>query len=452
MKDEDRDPLPAYAKSSTLPILETETSARHSRLLFRVVFTLFVFAPFALVFIPWQQSVTGRGRVIAFDPTQRPQTITARVSGQIVKWYVNEGDHVEAGADLADIEDNDPELSRRLREQKKILQDRYQEGEQEISQQGKVVERQKASLAASLTAARFGIAAQKQTVKSRERAWDAGVTLLDREQKEYEIIDQVVKKGNRPEIDLIRQKAARDRATAEVERLKAEIENGVAGVSEREAQMIQAEATGLRLIAEAERDFNRIQQSLFNVEREIHEIDTRIERFAARHVKAPCAGTILRIDANASQGGAYVKEGDSLAVFVPDVTSKMVVELFVDGVDLPLIVKDDRGAFPHVRLQFEGWPAVQFVGWPSAARGTFGGRVMLVDSTDNGKGQFRVLVESDKLTPDDEDWPAQQFLRQGNEAIGWIFLNRVTLGWEVWRRLNGFPPVVAPSEPGKSKK
>jgi hypothetical protein len=43
-----------------------------------------------------------------------------------------------------------------------------------------------------------------------------------------------------------------------------------------------------------------------------------------------------------------------------------------------------------------------------------------------------------------DTWPDQQMLRQGNQAIGWVFLNRVPLGYEIWRRLNGFPPVLAP--------
>jgi hypothetical protein len=74
-----------------------------------------------------------------------------------------------------------------------------------------------------------------------------------------------------------------------------------------------------------------------------------------------------------------------------------------------------------------------------------------MDPTDNGKGQFRVLVEPDKLFPDDEDWPSQSYLRQGNQAVGWIFLNRVTIGWELWRRFNGFPPVIAPEDPDRKK-
>ncbi|MEM7457372.1 MAG: toxin secretion protein, partial [Planctomycetota bacterium] len=92
--------------------------------------------------------------------------------------------------------------------------------------------------------------------------------------------------------------------------------------------------------------------------------------------------------------------------------------------------------------QFEGWPAVQFAGWPSVAVGTFGGVVASVDATDNGKGQFRVLV-----TPGDAEWPSDRYLRQGVRANGWVMLREVSLGYEIWRQLNGFPVIVSSGEP-----
>ena len=111
----------------------------------------------------------------------------------------------------------------------------------------------------------------------------------------------------------------------------------------------------------------------------------------------------------------------------------IVAELFVDGNDLPLVREGDR-----VRLQFEGWAAIQFVAYPKAAAGTFGGVVYLVDPTANEKGDFRILVRPDA---EDEPWPAQDRLRQGVRAQGWVILPKpVTMGWEIWRQLNGFPP------------
>ena len=32
-------------------------------------------------------------------------------------------------------------------------------------------------------------------------------------------------------------------------------------------------------------------------------------------------------------------------------------------------------------------------------------------------------------------------------ANGWVLLDEVGLGYELWRRLNGFPPVVSMEEP-----
>ena len=103
-----------------------------------------------------------------------------------------------------------------------------------------------------------------------------------------------------------------------------------------------------------------------------------------------------------------------------------------------------------VRLQFEGWPAIQFIGWPSVARGTFGGEVVLIDPTDDGTGRFRVLIapRPDVVNDGREivEWPGPQWLRQGVQVNGWVLLQRVPLWYEIWRQLNGFPPAL-PADP-----
>jgi hypothetical protein len=170
------------------------------------------------------------------------------------------------------------------------------------------------------------------------------------------------------------------------------------------------------------------------------ELEGKLAKQHNQIVTAPRDGTIVRLLAN--EGGAIVKEGDPLFVLVPEAADR-AVELYVSGNDAPLISPGR-----HVRLQFEGWPAVQFAGWPSVAVGTFGGEVVNVDATDNGKGQFRILV----LPDSGSDWPSERYLRQGVRANGWVLLNQVTLGYELWRQLNGFPPVVAQEEPKDQKK
>lgn len=153
-------------------------------------------------------------------------------------------------------------------------------------------------------------------------------------------------------------------------------------------------------------------------------------QFQSRTILAPRDGIILRL--HAYDNAQMLKEGDPLFTIVPETTDR-AVELWIDGNDVPLLTLNRE-----VRLQFEGWPAVQFAaGWPHAAMGTFPGKVAAIDATDNGKGQFRVLIRPENP----EDWPEERFLRQGVRANGWVLLNQVALGYELWRQLNGFPPV-----------
>jgi biotin carboxyl carrier protein len=242
-----------------------------------------------------------------------------------------------------------------------------------------------------------------------------------------------------------------DRAQTDTDKADAEIQRSLATLLTQEALLLQADANGLSAIAVARSNLRKAEQNLFTVERDIQDIDNRIERFKARNVVAPCDGFVYRVAANVGQGGQYVKEGDDLCTIVPD-TNDRVVELFLDGLDAPLVLAfaNRTGRMPHVRLQFEGWPAIQFSGWPELAIGTFGGKVRQVDSAATDVGKFRALVEPESRLEGDA-WPDAEFLRQGNQAVGWVFLNRVPLGYEIWRRLNGFPPVLAPSPKGGDK-
>jgi hypothetical protein len=173
---------------------------------------------------------------------------------------------------------------------------------------------------------------------------------------------------------------------------------------------------------------------------EMQRTEVRVARQATQTLRAPRDGTVLRL--LAQPGGELLKAGDPIASFVP-ATLNLVAELWMNGNDIPLIHSGDR-----VRLQFEGWPAIQFAGWPSVAVGTFGGRVLLVDATDNGMGKFRILVEPDSK---DEPWPSNTYLRQGVRTNGWVLLRQVSLGYELWRQFNGFPPTVDPQMGAEGK-
>lgn len=201
-------------------------------------------------------------------------------------------------------------------------------------------------------------------------------------------------------------------AALDVDRNRQLLAEGLAARRDLEQAQIRvadAEAT----LAEARAGLNRI--------------DTELSRQSAQVVRAPRDGQVQQI--NAAAGGALISEGTVLAVVAPERTAR-AVELFIDGRDVPLV---ERGR--PVRLEFEGFPAVQFSGWPSVAQGVFDGRVRTVDPTARPDGTFRVLVEP----TDQAAWPDTRFVRQGSQVLGWIQGRTVSVGYELWRQLNDFP-------------
>jgi multidrug resistance efflux pump len=163
---------------------------------------------------------------------------------------------------------------------------------------------------------------------------------------------------------------------------------------------------------------------------ELTRVDVNVSRQSVQIVRAPRDGVIQRV--NAGDSATFVSAGQAVASFVPDDVDR-AVELFIDGRDVALVRAGDP-----VRLQFEGWPVVQVSGWPSVAVGTFSGRVVAIDPSAQTGGRFRVLVAEDPAaaTP----WPATDFVRFGSGARGWILLDTVSVGYEIWRQLNNFPP------------
>jgi adhesin transport system membrane fusion protein len=130
--------------------------------------------------------------------------------------------------------------------------------------------------------------------------------------------------------------------------------------------------------------------------------------------------------------GMLIKAGNPIAIFAPDVETP-AVELWIDGNDASMLIPGQTA-----ELQFEGWPAIQIAGWPSVAIGTFKGTVHLVDQASSHGGKFRVL-----LVPS-SNWPSQNVLRLGVHAKGYIKLRSSFVFKEIWRQLNGFPPVLEP--------
>ncbi len=307
-----------------------------AKLLSRLVLVFILFMLIFFIAIPWQQTSSGTGKVIAYLPQDRVQNVHATVSGRIKQWFVKEGSFVKKGDPIIEIVDIDPNYMSRL-------------------------------------------TTEYNAVKSQ---YEAAVTVVKTAKFDYDRQTDLYAKGISSRKDM-------EQAT----------------IAFKNAQSAEAQALA---------NYTQMQ--------------SKVTRQQSQLVNAPADGTIVRLLIGTSS--VFVNQGQIVAIFVPK-SDKLSAQIFIRGYDLPLVYEGRK-----VRLQFEGWPAIQFSGWPSIAVGTFGGVVSFVDQTANPDGLFRVIIVPEK----DENWPESKYIRQGTRVNGWILLNQVALGYELWRQFNGFPP------------
>jgi multidrug efflux pump subunit AcrA (membrane-fusion protein) len=194
----------------------------------------------------------------------------------------------------------------------------------------------------------------------------------------------------------------------------------------------------------------KVQQMTVSLEEarsEFNQAETALSRQGSQLVVAPRNGTIIHVEAGDT--ATIVNAGQPLATFMPADTER-AVEIMIDGRDIGLVHPGRQ-----VRLQFEGWPAFQFSGRPDLAVGTFRGEVVFVEPSARLDGRFRVLVKEPLNSEDclesevingiprmgECGWPPESFVRLGATVRGWILLETVPLGFELWRLLNSFPPI-----------
>lgn len=427
------------AWDNTLPVITLTETTDFARTFARKLLWLLLIVIACLAITPWQQNIQGTGRVIAYAAQDRQQTIEATTEGRVATWFVQEGMEVKTGDLMGEINDYDPNILSRIQEEMRTLDQRIltiRSRIQALEAQTSLAEKsgEMAALAADarirmaeerLNAARHQVEAATASYETAKLNYERQSALeqkglASRRNFELSLLDFTQKKTDRNRSD-----AAYNAALSEIDAIRAD------------KQKILADAGSS--LEKSRSELAKSREELLYAETDRLKLETRQARQKSQQIIAPRDGTILRLIAN--PGAEVVKPGDALAILIPS-TRQRAVELWIDGNDAPLITQGKK-----VRLQFEGYPAIQFSGWPETAVGTFGGYVSLMDSTDNGKGDFRILILPDQK---DEAWPDERFLRQGVRVNGWILLNNVRLGYEIWRNFNGFPPLIQP-HPSASK-
>lgn len=400
-----------------------------------VIFVLFLF-------LPWQQNIRGKGKLTALNPRNRPQLVQSAIAGRISDWHIFEGDYVNKGDTLltiTEIKDKyfDPNLVPRIREQLEAKKNAAEAKDNKIL----ALNRQIVALEKAVDAK---IAQAKNKLKQSKLKLEADSLAFLAEQVNYENAKSVFERNkNRfeagnitltkfQEIENKFQMSGAKVLKVENEWLqrKAELANATLELASIDAEYSDKISKAQSNLNETIASRNETQAQIVKMENELTNVLVRQSQY---QIIAPQSGYVVQ--AIKVGIGETIKEGDAVATILPQ-SDDMAFEMYVKAMDIPLIEKNRK-----VRVEFDGWPALQFSGWPNASFGTFGGIVAIIDRVESKNGMFRIIVKPD---PDDEKWP--ELLRIGSAAKGWVMLNNVPIWYEIWRNMNGFPPTMYENE------
>ena len=389
-----------------------------------------------LAFLPWTQNIRAKGLVTTLSQEQRPQELNTVLAGKVLKWYVKEGDFVQTGDTILQlgevkVEYFDPQLLSRTQEQINAKQ----QANQGYENKAKTAETQVSALTESkalkleqlenkisqqylklqsdstdLIAVNNEYSVSKRQIEAAKLMLDSGViSLTDFEKRKLSFQNSIAKRIG-TESKFLQSKQELRNLFIE----KNSIEQDYKDKISKAAGDIYSSRSN---IASGVADVSKLQNQYSNY-------DIRRQLY---YITAPQEGQIRA--AKKAGIGEMVKEGEMIVEIVPT-NATHAIELFIEPMDLPLISKGQK-----VRFIFDGFPAIVFSGWPNANYGTFGGKVSAIETSVSSNGKFRILVVEDA---NEKSWPKQ--LSIGSGANGIALLKDVSIWYELWRNINGFPP------------
>lgn len=396
----------------------------------------FAITGFLILFLPWTQNITSKGYLTTLKPDQRPQTIQSPIPGRIEKWYVQEGDYVNKGDTILFISEIkneylDPKLVERTGQQIRAKESSV------ISYEGKVkaLNSQIAALAneraLKLEQSKNKLLQSKLKVKSDSIDFEAAKTNLEIAQRQYDRILQLQTEGLKAMTDVEEKRLKLQETQAKLISQENKVLAARNAVLNAQVEINRVMAEYTDKIAKARGDMFTAQSNQYDSEAQVTKLENEFTNYQMRndlyYIRAPQNGYINK----AIQGGIgeTFKEGDRLVGIMPS-DIDLAVETYVEPLDLPLLHLGEK-----VRIQFDGWPAIVFSGWPNVSYGTYGGKVVAIESFISENGLYRVL-----LAPDSDDYPWPEAIRVGSGANTIALLDDVPIWYELWRQLNGFPP------------
>jgi multidrug efflux pump subunit AcrA (membrane-fusion protein) len=388
------------------------------------------------LFLPWTQNISASGTVTTLYQSQRPQQINSIIPGRIVKWWVKEGDFVKKGdtiLQLADIKDDylDPNLVERTQEQLTAKKQKITFYNQKIAATESQVLAMKRGLDLKISSLENKLQQLNRKVLSDSAEMiaaeiDHGIALqqLDRAKQMY-------KDGIIALVEYERRNNQYNKALAVMTEKRQKFQNTIQDlvICRIEINSERQETADKVFKAESEIASARgeVAATDVDVSKNTNQLANYIIRGSQRWLIAPQNGQVIK--AKRAGINEIVKDGDMIVEIVPNEIN-YAAELFVNPMDLVLLQKNQK-----VRLVFDGFPAIVFSGWPSSSYGTFEGKIIAVETNRSENGKFRILIVPDGT---EKVWPAT--LKIGTGANGFALLNNVSVWYELWRQINGFPP------------
>ena len=390
-----------------------------------------------IIFMPWTQTVTGNGYVTTLTPDQRPQTLQSPIPGRLESWYVREGDRVNKGDTILQISEVkseyfDPQLVQRTGDQidaKSNSVNAYGFKIQALSQQAGALASERGL---KLEQAQNKIKQSRFKVTSDSIDLQAARTNIEIAQRQLDRTQTLENEGLKSTVDVEEKRLKLQETQAKLVSQEQKLLQSRNEILNAQIEINRIQQEYAEKIAKAQSDRYSAQSAQLDVEAQVSKLENDRTNYSIRNdmlfLTAPQDGYINK--AIKSGIGESFKEGEPLVNIMP-ANYDLAVETYVAPLDLPLLKVGEK-----VRIQFDGWPAIVFSGWPNASYGTFGGQIVAVETFISNNGKYRVLLAPDS----DEDYAWPEGLRPGSGAYTIALLEDVPVWYELWRKLNGFPP------------
>jgi multidrug resistance efflux pump len=417
---------------SSLCRVENKKSGKVFRNVILAILSIF----FIFCLLPWTQNIRSGGQVTTLKPDQRPNTIHSLIAGKIEKWFVREGDSVRKGDTimfLSEIKNEylDPNLVENTGNQiksKESVVDSYSGKVKALDNQ---IDALLATAELKVSQARIKLQQSKAKVSADSADYIAAKINNEVAIAQFNRMLELYEDGLKSKTDLEKRRLTLQKSEAEMNAKRNYLLNARSEVINAETEILSIKTKLQDDLAKAESEKYASLSNMYNAELDVTKLQNQYMNYSLRsnmyYVLASQDGYITR--AIQSGLGETIKEGDPIVSIMP-ADFQLAVEMFVEPIDLPLL---EVGQL--VKIQFDGWPAIVFSGWPNTSYGTYDGRVVAIDNFISDNGKFRVMVRADES---EFKWPRE--LRVGTGSTNLLLLKDVPIWYELWRKINGFPP------------